>query len=167
MFFLAGTGLVSIITLRLYKGMPSFFSFAMRVVYFVSSRSFPTFRSSSLLEGISCSSWPHLQLRHIFLKFMETATKLQSHTIWVCSNITRNPNLCFQLRKYTLFLQYVKHLLYVSCCIIYIICRYCYQIDISQLHEYIFNMKLCNFFSCISILIKHIHMHYQSPTNLL
>lgn len=71
------------------------------------------------------------------------------------------------LRKYTLFLQYVKHLLYVSCCIIYIICRYCYQIDISQLHDYIFNMKLCNFFSCISILIKHIHMHYQSPTNLL
>lgn len=73
MFFLAGTGLVRIITLRLYMGMPSFFSFAIRVVYFVSSKSFPTFLSSSLLVRTSCSSWPHLQLRHIFLKFMETA----------------------------------------------------------------------------------------------
>lgn len=31
-----------------------------------------------------------------FPKCMETATKLKSHTTWVCSNITRNPNPCFQ-----------------------------------------------------------------------
>lgn len=136
--FLAGTGLVSIITLRLYVGQPSLFSFAMRVVYFVSSKSFPTFRSSSLLEGISCSSWPHLQLRHIFLKFMETATKLQSHIIWVCSHQEPKPLISvLSLGNIHVFLQYVQHLLMCPVVLFTLfIYRYCYQIFyfISRLH---------------------------------
>lgn len=133
-FFLAGTGLVSIITLRLYMGMPSFFSFAIRVVYFVSSKSFPTFRSSSLLVRTSCSSWPHLQLRHIFLKCMETATKLQSqlkitsHTSCTHSNKwLGNQNLVFSalMREYTSYSAIrqtpLEDVLYFSCCINYIL----------------------------------------------